>query len=60
MEKTKKAGVGVFSLLALLFVIMAGTVLVRVYMAHDFPIFTDEDQINAAKDDAFGILANYI
>lgn len=55
-----KTRAGVFSYLALLFVIMAAFVLVRVYVLHAFPIFTDEQQIDDAKSEEFGSIANYL
>lgn len=60
MTDERKRSIGVFSIIALLFIIMAGQVLVRVYVRQDFPIFTDQDQIDQTKAQEFGILANYI
>lgn len=59
MGTKKKVSIGVFALLTLLVVLMIVAVGVRVYIYQDFPIFTDEEQIENAMQQ-FGIFADYL
>ncbi len=52
--------IGVFSLLAILIVVMIARVGYRVYIAEDYPIFTDEEQIEETKIEEFGVFAEYL
>lgn len=56
----RSISISVFSIIALLVILITARVLFRVYVAEDFLIFTDEEQIGEAIDSEFGIFANYL
>ncbi len=60
MAEEKFPHINPFMVIALLIVAMTGAVIARVYIVGNFPIFTDEEQIEEAKSQEFGAISNYL
>lgn len=56
----KKHNIDIFSLLALLIILMVALIGHRVFFERNYPVFTDEEQLEESVIDEFGPFSEYL